>query len=75
MAKSSNLQGIFDGLDMSSLAMLKKSIDDKNIDEFTSTYKQDWRCWWNKAHSPPEPGGVPSRSEGGAVCSKTNSTD
>jgi hypothetical protein len=34
-----NLQGIFDGLDTSSLAMLKKSIDDKNIDEFTSTYK------------------------------------
>jgi len=27
------------------------------------------------AHSPPESGGVPSRSEGGAVCSKTNSTD
>jgi len=26
-------------------------------------------------HSPPESGGVPSRSEGGAVCSKTNSTD
>src|SRR5262249_955994 len=25
-------------------------------------------------HSPPELGGVPSRSEGGAVCSKTNST-
>lgn len=34
-----NLQGIFDGLDTSSLAMLKKSIDDKNFDEFTSDYK------------------------------------
>ncbi|MBV8154335.1 MAG: hypothetical protein JOY98_07940 [Candidatus Eremiobacteraeota bacterium] len=34
-----NLQGIFDGLDTSSLAMLKKSIDDKNSDEFTSAYK------------------------------------
>src|SRR5215471_2359887 len=34
-----NLQGIFDGLDTSSLAMLKKSIEDKRIDEFTSTYK------------------------------------
>jgi hypothetical protein len=34
-----NLQGIFDGLDTSSLAMLKKSIDDKNLDEFTSNYK------------------------------------
>jgi hypothetical protein len=34
-----NLQGIFDGLDTSSLAMLKKSIDDKNLDEFTSAYK------------------------------------
>jgi hypothetical protein len=34
-----NLQGIFDGLDTSSLAMLKKSIDDKNLEEFTSAYK------------------------------------
>jgi len=34
-----NLQGIFDGLDTSSLPMLKKSIEDKSIDEFTSTYK------------------------------------
>ncbi len=34
-----NLQGIFDGLDTSSLPMLKKSIDDKNSDEFTSAYK------------------------------------
>ena len=34
-----NLQGIFDGLDTSSLAMLKKSIEDKRIDEFTSAYK------------------------------------
>lgn len=34
-----NLQGIFDGLDTSSLAMLKKSIDDKNEEEFTSMYK------------------------------------
>jgi hypothetical protein len=34
-----NLQGIFDGIDTSSLAMLKKAIEDKNGDEFTSTYK------------------------------------
>jgi hypothetical protein len=34
-----NLQGIFDGIDTSSLAMLKKSIDDKNADEFASAYK------------------------------------
>ena len=34
-----NLQGIFDGLDTSSLATLKKSIEDKNIDEFTQAYK------------------------------------
>jgi hypothetical protein len=34
-----NLQGIFDGIDTSSLPMLKKSIDDKNLDEFTKTYK------------------------------------
>lgn len=34
-----NLQGIFDGIDTSSLAMLKKAIEDKNSDEFTSTYK------------------------------------
>ena len=34
-----NLQGIFDGLDTSSLAMLKKSIEDKSIDEFTPAYK------------------------------------
>src|SRR5262245_50017773 len=26
-------------------------------------------------HSPPELGGVPLRSKGGAVCSKSNSTD
>jgi hypothetical protein len=26
-------------------------------------------------YSPPKLGGVTSRSEGGAVCSKTNSTD
>ena len=31
--------------------------------------------WFGKRclHSPPESGGVPSRSEGGAVCSKTRS--
>jgi hypothetical protein len=34
-----NLQGIFDGIDTSSLAMLKKSIEDKNEQEFTSAYK------------------------------------
>jgi len=34
-----NLQGIFDGIDTSSLPMLKKSIEDKNLDEFTSAYK------------------------------------
>ena len=34
-----NLQGIFDGLDTSSLATLKKSIEDKNSEEFTSAYK------------------------------------
>jgi hypothetical protein len=34
-----NLQGIFDGIDTSSLAMVKKSIEDKNIDEFNSSYK------------------------------------
>jgi len=34
-----NLQGIFDGLDTSSLPMLKKTIDDKNLEEFTSAYK------------------------------------
>jgi len=34
-----NLQGIFDGIDTSSLAMLKKSIEDKNLEEFTSMYK------------------------------------
>jgi hypothetical protein len=34
-----NLQGIFDGIDTSSLAMLKKSIEDKNLEEFTSAYK------------------------------------
>jgi len=34
-----NLQGIFDGLDTSSLPMLKKSIEDKSIDEFTPAYK------------------------------------
>jgi len=28
-----------------------------------------------QSHSPPKLGGGPSRSEGGAVCSKTNSTD
>ena len=34
-----NLQGIFDGIDTSSLAMLKKSIDDKNSEQFTANYK------------------------------------
>src|SRR5215468_8192809 len=34
-----NLQGIFDGIDTSSLPMLKKSIDDKSSDEFTAAYK------------------------------------
>jgi hypothetical protein len=34
-----NLQGIFDGLDTSSLPMLKKTIEDKNLEEFTSAYK------------------------------------
>lgn len=34
-----NLQGIFDGLDTSSLAMLKKSIEDKSEGEFTANYK------------------------------------
>jgi hypothetical protein len=34
-----NLQGIFDGIDTSSLATLKKSIEDKKIDEFTPAYK------------------------------------
>jgi hypothetical protein len=34
-----DLQGIFDGIDTSSLQMLKKSIEDKNIDEFTPAYK------------------------------------
>jgi hypothetical protein len=34
-----DLQGIFDGIDTSSLAMLKKAIEDKNVEEFTSMYK------------------------------------
>lgn len=34
-----NLQGIFDGLDTSSLAMLKKSIEDKNSEDFSAKYK------------------------------------
>ena len=34
-----NLQGIFDGIDTSSLPMLKKSIEDQKLDEFTSAYK------------------------------------
>jgi hypothetical protein len=34
-----NLQGIFDGIETSSLAMLKKAIEDKNSDEFVSSYK------------------------------------
>jgi len=34
-----NLQGIFDGIDTSSLAGLKKAIEDKNSDKFTSAYK------------------------------------
>src|SRR5215468_7869247 len=34
-----NLQGIFDGIDTSSLPMLKKSIENQKLDEFTSAYK------------------------------------
>jgi hypothetical protein len=34
-----NLQGIFDGIDTSSLPMLKKSIEAQNVNEFTSAYK------------------------------------
>ena len=34
-----NLQGIFDGIDTSSMAMLKKTIEDKNLEEFTAAYK------------------------------------
>src|SRR5215813_13512474 len=34
-----NLQGIFDGIDTSVLPMLKKSIEDKNSEEFNSAYK------------------------------------
>jgi hypothetical protein len=34
-----NLQGIFDGIDTSSLPMLKKSIENKNVNEFTAAYK------------------------------------
>ena len=34
-----NLQGIFDGIDTSSLPMLKKAIDDKNLEDFTAKYK------------------------------------
>jgi len=34
-----NLQGIFDGIDTSSLAMLKKSIEDKNSEDFNAKYK------------------------------------
>ena len=34
-----NLQGIFDGIDTSSLAMLKKSIEDKNREDFNAEYK------------------------------------
>jgi hypothetical protein len=34
-----NLQGIFDGIDASTMLMLKKSIEDKNVGEFTSAYK------------------------------------
>jgi hypothetical protein len=34
-----NLQGIFDGIDTSSLADLKKSIEDKDVKEFTAAYK------------------------------------
>ena len=34
-----NLQGIFDGIDTSSLAMLKKSIEDGSLDEFTEVSK------------------------------------
>ena len=34
-----NLQGIFDGIDTSSLAWLKKSIEDKNSEDFNAKYK------------------------------------
>jgi len=34
-----NLQGIFDGIDTSSLAGLKKAIEDKNSDQFPAAYK------------------------------------
>ena len=34
-----NLQGIFDGIDTSSLAWLKKSIEDKNSEDFKANYK------------------------------------
>jgi hypothetical protein len=34
-----NLQGIFDGIDTSSLAMLKQAIEKKDVGEFTSAYK------------------------------------
>jgi len=34
-----NLQGIFDGIDTSSLAMLKSSIEKKDVTEFTAAYK------------------------------------
>ena len=34
-----NLQGIFDGIDTSSLAMLKSAIDKKDTAEFTAAYK------------------------------------
>jgi hypothetical protein len=34
-----NLQGIFDGIDTSSLPMLKKAIDDKNFEDFNAKYK------------------------------------
>jgi len=34
-----NLQGIFDGIDTSSLATLKKSIEDQNLEQFTANYK------------------------------------
>lgn len=34
-----NLQGIFDGIDTSSLPMLKKAIDDKNVEDFNAKYK------------------------------------
>ena len=39
-----------------------------NVVDATETWFAE-RC----AQSPPESGGVPSRSEGGAVCSKTRS--